>query len=179
MSFHLNINGHARFATVEQARTIGQAVKVLLESGEDFTGALYIDDPANGFTRHALVKPTFDRSRVVRGGQDAAAKVEKLTAFIENLRTDAGGVSADEFWDEFNRSARNTGEVDMERFSELVEQRLGDPEAASEAVLGAVADFAQGEVRGLLRQRENARRKAEKIAAQQATQNKNKKNRNG
>lgn len=179
MSLHLNINGHARFETIEQARMVGQAVKVLLESGEGFTGAHYIDDPANGFTRHALVAPTFDRSTVIRGGQEAAAKVEKLTAFIETLRIDAEGVSADEFWDEFTRSARNTGEVDMERFSTLVEERLGDPERASEAVLSAVADFAQGEVRGMLRQRENARRKAEKIAAQQAIQNKNKKNRNG
>lgn len=178
---HLQINSYGSFADLETARAIGSSIKILLGSGDHQHGAIYIYDPATG-SRHDLVKPTFDRSKVVVGGQEMGDKATKFINYIETNygKTSLFPVDPEGFWEPFLTTAFGKGELSVENFLTLVEARLtdkvfADKNLAREAVMGAVADYAQKEAAGELRNLEAARNKEAKFAAQAAKQGKNKK----
>ena len=158
--FQVNINALGFFDTIEGARAAAQAIDTLLGSGNSKQGSVAIWGPNH--TAHALVKPVMDRSKIVVGFQEAEANATKYTGLIEKSRSVKveGETPATEFWADFILASRNAGNIDMEALETLAAERLGDADAATDAVVGAVATVASNDVARTLQTLKAARAKA-------------------
>lgn len=137
----LTVNATGIFTSVEEARTVGQFIDKLLSGAEHYSGSVNLTEVPAG-KRIPLVQPTYDKSKVVRGGQEAEGNAMALTKEIEkSFIGDTNSTSANEFWADFITASKNTGEVDYAALKALTGSRLGleDGTAAVVAAAGVVA----------------------------------------
>lgn len=146
-NFHVNLNGLGSFATLEEARSVAQAIDTLIKSGNGSFGNVSLSE-AGTHTRIPLVTPVIDRSKLRIGGQEAEATVNSYVKYFEKMygsNLDAAAEEAETFWAEFIATSIENCNVDLEAFGNLVSERLKDENAGVEAVgaiLGAIASDA-------------------------------------
>jgi hypothetical protein len=159
--FQVNINALGFFDTIDGARAAAQAIDILLGSGAGKQGSVAIWDVKER-KAHPVIRPVMDRSKIVVGFQEAEGNATKYTGLIEKGRTVKveGETPATEFWAGFIAASRNAGNIDMEALEVLATERLGDADAATAAVVGAVATVASNDVARTLQTLKASRAKA-------------------
>ena len=147
---NLTVHSTAIFATLEEARVVGQAIDILLNSADTVNGSVKLTEVPSGRSV-SLVPLTYDRSKVVVGGQEAESDAQSLSKEIEKafvISEDA--VESSAFWADFISTSKNTGSVDYAALKELTAVRLGI-EDGTEAVVAAAGVVASNQIARTLR----------------------------
>lgn len=158
--FHVDVHFNAIFPTLPAARAIATGVRVLLKSGLTGHGSVRIYETGNGrMVDHAVDLPVVDKSKWVKGSQEAEGEVQKLTAEMDRANTIVAGEAGDDFWAQSILTAKSTGSVDHEALEVLASARYGDSTGVVSTAVGAVAAKA---IAGRLNAARIAREKAAK-----------------
>ena len=162
-NFAVEINSSATFGSIDEARAVGSALDKLLASGEAVLGSTRIYEFATS-SYHAVVKPTYDRSKVVTGFQEAEAKASKLATVLDQ-KFDGENVD----WSEFIAESTANGEVNIENLQVFVLANYDtDEDTAINTIVAAIGQIAADEVNRSLQTAKNQRARLAKQAAQAA-----------
>jgi len=136
--YNLTINLVAGYETAEEARLVGQAVERLV--GDSKHGSVKVTQVPEG-REIPLVLPSYDRSKVIAGGQEAESTSLAILQEIQKAEPDVSTSSIIEEDEKlFVSQSKQSGQVDYPMLAALITSKYPtlDPEQLIAEAVGRV-----------------------------------------